>query len=94
MAEVVNLKKSTYDVYIGRGSIYGNPYPVQDESDEERTRVISLYRKHFANLRNSGIITDQMLIDLQDKKLGCYCKPKACHGDLIKEAIDELRWFS
>lgn len=26
-------------IYIGRGSIYGNPYPMKDKSDEERIRI-------------------------------------------------------
>ena len=35
MTTVVNLKKDTYDIYIGRGSKWGNPFPMNGYSDEE-----------------------------------------------------------
>jgi hypothetical protein len=27
----------------------------------------------------------QDLHELKDKRLGCFCKPKACHGDVLKK---------
>ena len=35
-------------IYIGRGSKFGNPYPMKNKSDEERIRVILLYKKYLA----------------------------------------------
>jgi hypothetical protein len=26
--------------------------------------------------------------ELKGKVLGCFCKPNACHGDVIKEYLD------
>jgi hypothetical protein len=28
--------------------------------------------------------------ELKDKTLGCFCKPKACHVDVIAEYLDEM----
>jgi len=90
MCIVVNKYKSSYDVYIGRGSIWGNPYPMQNKSPEERNRVISLYREHLLKQIQSREITLEQLKGLKGKRLGCYCKPLACHGDVISDFVNIL----
>lgn len=35
-------------VYIGRGSMYGNPFPMNDKSEKERERVCLAYREWLA----------------------------------------------
>lgn len=81
----VNLKKETYDVYIGRGSKWGNPFPMKDYSDAERIRVCKEYEKYFwtTDLPNQ-------LEELKGKRLGCYCKPKQCHGDFLAKLVNDL----
>ena len=78
MVEVVNLLKcpdwgKEGDIYIGRGSSWGNPFVMRDCSDEERNRVIDLFVAYFYRVKLD--ITPL----LKAKRLGCYCKPKACH---------------
>jgi hypothetical protein len=87
MCTVVNKYKSQYDVYIGRGSIWGNPFVMGNNSDAERQRVIDAYRVHFTKQMASGVITIAMLKQLDGKRLGCFCAPKPCHGDVIAEAV-------
>lgn len=84
MTTVVNLKKDTYDIYIGRGSKWGNPFPMNGYSDEERNRVCNEYEKYFWT-------TDLInyLHELRGKRLGCYCKPKRCHGDFLAKLCNE-----
>lgn len=36
-------------IYIGRGSIFGNPFPMQNKSHDERLRVCMEYRTYLAN---------------------------------------------
>lgn len=36
-------------VYIGRGSIFGNPFPMQNKSEQERERVCVEYRNIWPN---------------------------------------------
>jgi hypothetical protein len=74
-------------VYIGRGSKWGNPYPMNGHSDAERQRVINQYRDHLWKQIESGMISKEDLISLDGYKLGCFCKPKACHGDVIVKAV-------
>lgn len=87
MCRVVNKYKEPFDIYIGRGSIWGNDEQMTDSSDSERQRVIECYRNQLWSQIKSGIITKQMLLDLQGKTLGCFCKPKSCHGDILVKAV-------
>lgn len=42
MTTVVNIKRKNvkYDIYIGRGSKWGNPFVMKNWSDEERNRFV------------------------------------------------------
>ncbi len=75
-------------VYIGRGSVFGNPFVMKNKSDEERTRVIEEYRHWLWVQIQQGAITKEMLLELDEKRLACYCAPKPCHGDVIVKAIE------
>jgi hypothetical protein len=76
---VVNKYASDFDVYIGRGSKWGNPFVVG--VDGTRKEVIDWYEEH---LTNSPELLEA-LPELLGKRLGCFCKPKACHGDVLKK---------
>ena len=81
---VVHFKREPYDVFIGRPSKWSNPYRVG--RDGTRQQVIERYRTY---LYESGLIAD--IGELRGKTLGCWCKPKACHGDVLAElANDDL----
>lgn len=92
MTTVVNKYKVNMNdpdiIYIGRGSIFGNPFSMQNKSDEERDRVIDLYRHWLWGQVRNGEITKEMLIELDSKRLVCYCSPKKCHGDVLVKAIE------
>lgn len=87
---VVNKYKEKYDVYIGRGSILGNPFSLKEYTHEE---AISYHKYYF-------IVAISIVPALYDRlyslskydgiKLGCFCKPKECHGDFIKEMADRM----
>jgi hypothetical protein len=79
---VVHYKKERYDVYIGRPSKWGNPYSIG--KDGTRKEVIEKYRKYL--LSNKALLND--LYELEGKVLGCWCKPKACHGDVLAELVN------
>ncbi|KKN66034.1 hypothetical protein LCGC14_0475120 [marine sediment metagenome] len=81
--KVVNKRKENYDVYIGRGSKWGNPFIIGIDGDREE--VIKKY-KAWA-LETPYLL--RSLVELENKVLGCYCKPLACHGDVLIELIEE-----
>ncbi len=83
MTSVVNKYKDHYDVYIGRGSKWGNPFRIGDHGDRED--VIEQYRKW---IQTRPDLLDS-LEELRGKRLGCFCKPKACHGDVLIDLLGE-----
>ena len=75
--KVVNISRDKYDVYIGRSSKWGNPYKISDGLTREQ--VIQMYEAYLIN--HPSLMND--LDELEGKVLGCHCKPKACHGDIL-----------
>ena len=89
---VVNKYKTPeFDVYIRRGSYWGNPFPINKDIGHTREFVIEQYRIHLRNLyRKDKHRFMAELSLLEGKTLGCFCKPQACHGDVIVEAFDKI----
>lgn len=85
MCIVVNKYKSAFDVYIGRGSKWGNPFVIG--KDGNREQVIERFREHLWQQIKSGDVTINELKELNGKRLGCFCKPLPCHGDVIQLAV-------
>lgn len=70
-------------VYIGRPSKWGNPFV--SGVDGTRSEVIEKFRQH---LYSSPELMSS-LHELVGKDLVCWCKPKACHGDVLLQAVEE-----
>lgn len=81
------------DVYIGRSctrggwnlecSKWANPFTVSEHGE----KAIALYEKHvrsFSKLYGS-------LEELEGKRLGCWCAPKPCHGNVLLKLLEERR---
>lgn len=83
--KIVHCKRDDYDVYIGRGSKWGNPYKIG--IDGTRSEVIEKYREYILN--NKELLDD--LHELKGKILGCWCYPKRCHGEVLIELIEQSR---
>jgi hypothetical protein len=74
-------------VYIGRGSKWGNAYRIGN--DGTRVEVIKKYREWFYGwLEDERFVAE--VLELKGKTLACYCKPLACHGDIIAEFLDSF----
>ena len=82
MTAVVHCKRTSYDVYIGRPSKWGNPFEIG--RDGTREEVIEKYK--------AWIVEQPELLaalpELRGKVLGCWCAPKACHGHVLAELAD------
>lgn len=80
-------------VYIGRPTPLGNPFVLKREEDREK--VYAQYTEWFnQKIRDEDPDVLMELIKLLniarkgDLVLGCYCAPRRCHGDAIKQWID------
>lgn len=104
MIKVVNKYKhipTENDIYIGRGSVLGNPYTSLDikktkadfqcESREESIEKFKIFLLNKIKEKDISICTElnkiYKLAKENDVYLICYCSPKPCHGDVIKELI-------
>ena len=95
---VVNLRKERADVYIGRPprghgipdpparGCFGNPFPMENEADREQ--VLRRYALYFLERVETDEAFRKAVLALRGKSLGCFCKPKPCHGDIIAEWLD------
>lgn len=83
--KVVHCKKEPYDIYCGRPSKWGNPFSIGKDGDREE--VIEKYRQWIMN--NDELLLD--IMELDGKVLGCWCKPKACHCDVLVDIIEEIK---
>ena len=83
-ATVVNLKlKQPFDVYIGRPSKWGNPFVLGRNGT--RAQVVAQYRRYL--LGQPALLA--LLGELAGKRLGCFCAPRPCHGDVLAELVNE-----
>lgn len=94
--KVVNIKKTSetgWDIYIGRQnnhynleeSTLANPFTLKKYSRETSINLYTLYIFY-------RYLTDEMIRNevenLYGKRLACWCKPKDCHGDVLKELTE------
>ncbi len=77
------------DIYIGRACNMGgwrlnqskwhNPYSVKQYG---RDGALDQYKIYIESNQNN-LLND--LHELAGKRLGCWCKPARCHGDILRE---------
>ncbi|MFN3192684.1 MAG: DUF4326 domain-containing protein [Aureliella sp.] len=80
---VVNLRVEAFDVLIDRRTKWGNPFVIGKDGDRET--VIARYADWIKTQPN--LLAD--LHELRGKRLGCHCKPAACHGDALAKLASE-----
>lgn len=81
---VVNLRHEHSDIAICRPSLWGNPFLIGRSGD--RIEVIEKYRKW---IKTQPRLLRQLPM-LKGKRLGCYCAPLPCHGDVLVELVEAL----
>jgi hypothetical protein len=93
-SKVVKVNKEPYDVFIGRPSKWGNPFSIG--MDGNRQEVLEMYERWLngeieAPKHHHWYVppTKEEILTLKGKILGCFCKPKACHGDILLKIIEK-----
>ena len=81
---VVNIRNAAYDTLVARPSKWGNPFVIG--RDGTRDQVIRMYEIHVR--RSPDLIA--ALPELAGKRLGCYCKPLPCHGEILVKLLGEF----
>lgn len=86
---VVNRRRDRFEVYVGRPSVWGNPF-------SHLPGTLAQYR--VATLPDAIAAYETWLLqqpallarlpELRGKVLGCWCKPGPCHGDVLARLAD------
>lgn len=99
---IINIYTSQESyVYIGRPGPFGNPHPVFNPTKHwtfcklcnkahTRKEAIEAYKTDFYKRIKTDTNFLEQIKQLKGKTLGCYCKPQACHGDVIIEFLSQL----
>ena len=83
--QVLNKYKDDVEeaVYGGRGSPFGNPF-----ASGTREENIERFRNYFfIRIKNESDFKEEVL-SLKNKRVWCFCKPKPCHLDVVKEWLE------
>lgn len=87
MTRVVHKKKESFDVDISRPRKWGNQFRIGP--DGTRAEVIAKFRKDLLQrIRRDPQLLMELLNELKDKTLGCWCNPLPCHGDVYAAVCD------
>jgi hypothetical protein len=84
---VVSMRYDTADLYCGRGMPLGNPYMIGKNGN--RAGVIKLFAADFLRALDRDPEFRVYCLSLFGKRLGCHCKPKACHLDPVADWINQ-----
>lgn len=83
---VVHWKHSDYDVDIRRPAKWGNPFKIG--VDGTRAEVIKKFEDWIRE--QPHLLAD--IEELRGKRLGCWCAPKPCHGDVLVKILTEREY--
>ena len=84
MTRVVNIRHEPCDVFIGCPSKWGNPFEISDKCPREL--ALLKYEVHIR--RRPDLIA--ALPELAGKRLGCYCHPLPCHGEVLIRLLNDF----
>lgn len=91
------------NAYVGRGGVvfvdkerypkkassFCNPFKVG--KDGTLDEVVAKFRVYMTDRLSKEPALVGELLALEGKRLGCWCKPNACHGDVLLELIETYK---
>ena len=86
---VINLYKEKApkgSIYIGRPSLFGNPFTIDRPNGLDRATVIEMYERYLVQHPD---VVEMAKLQLKRHDLLCFCAPQACHGDILLRIANE-----
>ena len=97
ITKVVNIKNSNFDIYIGRGGhgqdgYFGNDHLIgycrNCDQVHDREKSIMAFKNDFNHRIDRDLKCRSRVESLKGKRLGCFCAPLDCHGDVYVEWLE------
>jgi hypothetical protein len=96
---VVNLRHEPFDIYIGRAGkgqdgYFGNPYRVGARCERcglvhaSAGATLPCFRAYCEERGDRDPEFVARVRSLRGKRLGCFCKPGPCHGDVYVDLLE------
>lgn len=93
---VPNVTSMEAALRVDRATCLGNPFEMQNESDEERNRVCDQYEVWFReqlakstpNIMRRLSQIEKSVATKNTVYLCCWCYPKRCHSETIKAYLE------
>lgn len=96
---VAHCKRTTFDVFIGRPSPWGNPFSHKPSTLAKckvgsREEAIQAYDDWLAGTKYQDVNPQQRqwildhIYQLKGAVLGCFCFPQKCHGNILARLAD------
>lgn len=91
----MNLRKvkpsKPYDICVDRRSPLGNPFYMENES--KRNKVCDLYEDWFIKNNSHAVLQELTMLlhtynNYKQLRLFCWCAPKRCHAETIKQWLE------
>lgn len=88
---LIEWNKDLNNIYIGRRVVYVkgaekskwcNPFSVKKYGLDKCLELFEDYIRNDPDLISS-------ILELKNKKLGCWCNPGKCHGDILLKLLKE-----
>ena len=97
-----SVNKNNYPIFRG-GSVLGNPFThIKDKTTkaycvvDTAEEAIEMYDDYFDLMYEKSVQFKNLVDEIYEKYkngedvyLECYCKPKPCHGDIIKKKLEQ-----
>lgn len=98
MITIVNLRTTRNCTRVDRSTVLGNPYHMgQDQSETKRNLVCDLYAAYCWDAYNRDAAYRAAIDELVKQYvcgmplvLGCWCAPKRCHAESIRDLVITL----
>jgi hypothetical protein len=71
-------------VYVGRPTIYGNPFPIGPGG---REACVARYEQWLHQPAQAGL-RERAIDELRGRDLVCWCAPLACHADVLLALVN------
>lgn len=101
VTRIVNIRHEECDVYIGRAGhghdgYFGNPIrrgapcPECGRTHVDNAATIRCYAVYFQRRIDADIEFSRRVRELRGLRLGCFCLPAPCHGQVIVRWLNNL----